>query len=47
MLPWLGEGSWGEPAGTLAGTTGLYAYTGALLVLSALLPTRLRSILGR
>ncbi|TDD22969.1 hypothetical protein [Nonomuraea diastatica] len=37
----------GEPPGTLAGMTGLYLLIGALLVLSALLPVRLRAILGR
>lgn len=37
----------GEPPGTLAGLTGLYALLGALLVFSALLPARLRSILDR
>lgn len=51
-LPW----SWpdgapwaemGEPPGTLAGMSGLYAFIGALLVLSALIPGRLRSILDR
>ncbi|NUS05825.1 MAG: hypothetical protein HOV97_25095, partial [Nonomuraea sp.] len=46
-LPGLWEPSWSEPPGTLAGMTGLYCYTGALLVVSALLPGRLRSILGR
>ncbi|MEV5890311.1 hypothetical protein [Nonomuraea fuscirosea] len=51
-LPWSAPGGapWaepGEPPGTLAGLTGLYALLGALLVLSALLPARLRSILDR
>ncbi|SDI38104.1 hypothetical protein [Nonomuraea jiangxiensis] len=49
-LPWAQPGApWaelGEPPGTLAGTSGLYALIGALLVLSALLPARLRSILS-
>ncbi|MCA2223791.1 hypothetical protein [Nonomuraea aurantiaca] len=36
----------GEPPGALAGVTGLYAVIGVLLVLSALLPRRRRSILG-
>ncbi|SEH03376.1 hypothetical protein SAMN05444920_1368 [Nonomuraea solani] len=36
-----------EPPGTMAGMTGLYALIGVLLVLSALLPARLRSILDR
>lgn len=36
-----------EPPGTMAGMTGLYTIIGALLVLSALLPGRLRSVLGR
>jgi hypothetical protein len=35
--------AWGEPPGTLAGPTGLYAFAGLLLVFSALLPNRLRS----
>lgn len=47
VLPGLWEPPWAEPPGTLAGATGLYAYTGALLVFSALLPRRLRSILSR
>ncbi|MGN9844067.1 hypothetical protein ACTMTI_38675 [Nonomuraea sp. H19] len=42
-LPWA---ELAEPPGTLAGTTGLYALIGALLMISALLPGRLRSILG-
>ncbi len=51
-LPWSAPGAapWAElsePPGTLAGLTGLYALLGALLVLSALLPARLRSILDR
>ncbi|MEO3868108.1 hypothetical protein ABGB18_04670 [Nonomuraea sp. B12E4] len=49
-LPWSQPGApWaeaGEPPGTLAGASGLYALIGALLVLSALLPGRLRSILS-
>ncbi|MET8870271.1 hypothetical protein ABZW11_45670 [Nonomuraea sp. NPDC004580] len=49
-LPWTtGPVPWaapGEPPGTLAGMTGLYALTGAFLVLSALLPARRRSVLG-
>ncbi|MEW9550908.1 hypothetical protein [Nonomuraea sp. NPDC050783] len=36
-----------EPPGTLAGLTGLYALTGIVLVLSALLPHGRRSILRR
>ncbi|MEV4114379.1 hypothetical protein [Nonomuraea sp. NPDC049695] len=36
-----------EPPGTMAGMTGLYTLIGALLVLSALLPGRLRSLLGK
>ncbi|MGP3919452.1 hypothetical protein [Nonomuraea sp. 10N515B] len=52
-LPWSGP-TWdglppaelAEPPGTLAGLTGLYTIIGALLVLSALLPARWRSILG-
>ncbi|MEV0347472.1 hypothetical protein AB0H88_17045 [Nonomuraea sp. NPDC050680] len=36
----------GEPPGALAGVTGLYAVIGVLLVLSALLRRRRRSILG-
>lgn len=35
----------GEPPGTLAGVTGLYAVIGALLVLSALLPRTRRSVM--
>lgn len=53
-LPWSGLPSDGlpwaelaEPPGTLAGLTGLYTLIGALLVVSALLPTRWRSILGK
>ncbi|TMR98521.1 hypothetical protein [Nonomuraea basaltis] len=50
-LPWSPDGlPWAElaePPGTLAGLTGLYALIGAVLVISALLPARLRSILGR
>ncbi|MEV0383553.1 hypothetical protein [Nonomuraea sp. NPDC050643] len=50
--PWVppGDVPWAEmsePPGTLAGMTGLYALIGALLMLSALLPARLRSILDR
>ncbi|WP_043617032.1 hypothetical protein [Nonomuraea candida] len=51
-LPWQaapGGAPWaepGEPPGTLAGTSGLYALLGALLVLPALLPARWRSILN-
>ncbi|MFG1695107.1 hypothetical protein [Nonomuraea sp. NPDC049309] len=49
-LPWTaGPAPWaepGEPPGTLAGMTGLYALTGAFLVLSALLPARRRPLLG-
>ncbi|MEV0612252.1 hypothetical protein AB0I81_02940 [Nonomuraea sp. NPDC050404] len=49
-LPWSlpGGAPWaepGEPPGTLAGTSGLYALIGVVLVLSALLPDRLRSML--
>ncbi|WP_214316603.1 hypothetical protein [Nonomuraea sediminis] len=36
----------GEPAGTLAGVGGLYGVIGFVLVFSALLPGRLRTILG-
>jgi hypothetical protein len=43
-LPWT---ELAEPPGTLAGTTGLYALIGTLLVLSALLPARLRAVRGR
>ncbi|MEV4175967.1 hypothetical protein [Nonomuraea sp. NPDC049709] len=43
-VPWA---ELGEPPGTLAGTSGLYALIGAVLVLSAVLPARLRSILDR
>ncbi|MFB9199901.1 hypothetical protein ACIBIZ_22055 [Nonomuraea spiralis] len=46
-LPEVWQPPWAEPPGTLAGMTGLYAYTGALLIFSALLPGRLRSILSR
>ncbi|MFC4007118.1 hypothetical protein ACFOY2_07800 [Nonomuraea purpurea] len=42
-LPWA---ELAEPPGTMAGMTGLYALIGVLLVLSALLPGRLRSILS-
>ncbi|MGW0809666.1 hypothetical protein [Nonomuraea sp. NPDC002799] len=42
-LPWA---ELAEPPGTMAGMTGLYALIGGLLVLSALLPGRLRSILS-
>ncbi|WP_433445617.1 hypothetical protein [Nonomuraea sp. CA-141351] len=35
-----------EPPGTMAGMTGLYTLIGALLVLSALLPGRLRALLN-
>ncbi|NBE97663.1 hypothetical protein FE391_19545 [Nonomuraea sp. KC401] len=42
-VPWAQPG---EPPGTLAGTTGLYLLIGALLVLSALPPVRVRSKLG-
>lgn len=47
-LPWDGlpQVELAEPPGTLAGLTGLYTLIGALLVLSALLPARLRSILS-
>ncbi|MGI5291195.1 hypothetical protein ACQEVF_48905 [Nonomuraea polychroma] len=47
-LPWDGlpAAELAEPPGTLAGLTGLYTLIGALLVLSALLPGRLRSILS-
>ncbi|WP_127932951.1 hypothetical protein [Nonomuraea polychroma] len=52
-LPWSGvlwhglpAAELAEPPGTLAGLTGLYTLIGALLVLSALLPRRLRSILS-
>jgi hypothetical protein len=51
-LPWSQPGglAWaemGEPPGTLAGVTGLYLLIGAVLVVSALRPGRLRSILDR
>ncbi|GAA3600328.1 hypothetical protein GCM10022419_100490 [Nonomuraea rosea] len=51
-LPWSQPGglAWaemGEPPGTLAGVTGLYTIIGVVLVLSALLPGRTRSILDR
>ncbi len=47
-LPWDGlpRAELAEPPGTLAGVTGLYTLIGALLVLSALLPARWRSILS-
>ncbi|TMR21158.1 hypothetical protein ETD86_16385 [Nonomuraea turkmeniaca] len=52
-LPWEGlawdglpSAELAEPPGTLAGLTGLYTLIGALLVLSALLPARWRSILS-
>ncbi|MBF8190832.1 hypothetical protein ITP53_35035 [Nonomuraea sp. K274] len=41
-LPWA---ELAEPPGTLAGLSGLYTLIGALLVLSALRPARLRSVL--
>ncbi|MFI7640089.1 hypothetical protein [Nonomuraea sp. NPDC049400] len=41
--PWA---EFAEPPGTMAGMTGLYTIIGALLVLSALLPGRLRSLLS-
>lgn len=48
-LPRLGAlpaGLPGEPPGTLAGVTGLYTVVGGLLVVSALVPGRWRSILA-
>ena len=36
----------GEPEGTLSGVSGLYAFIGCVLVLSALLPGRMRTALS-